>query len=216
MTDPLAKQRRGCFFYGCLASSALLVAILTMTFLGLWHFKKALNEFTDTGPMPAPVAQVSAAQGQEIQQRFEAFEQAIRDHRPVAPLVVSVQDINAMIATSPGLEALKGKLYVIIEDNRLKGQASVPLSEVGLKMFEGRYLNGLATFGLSLNGGVLAVWVDNFQVRGKSLPKLLMNRIRKQNLAQRLKPDPQAGSVLERIQDIQVRDGKLIIVPMAD
>ena len=101
MTDPIAKQRRGCLFYGCLAGSALLVAVLTTAFLGLWHFKRALNEFTDTRPMPAPVAQVSAAQVEEVQQRIEAFGQAVRDHRPVAPLVVSAEDINALIATDP-------------------------------------------------------------------------------------------------------------------
>jgi hypothetical protein len=216
MTGPLAKQRRGCFFYGCLAGSALLVATLTMAFLGLWYLKQALNEFTDTRSVPVPVAQVSAAQGEAIQQRLEAFEQAIRDHRPVAPLAVSADDINALIATSPRLEALRGKLCLVIEGNHLKGLVSVPLSEAGLTMFAGRYLNGIATFGFSLNNGALGLWVDNFQVRGKSLPKLLMNRIRKQNLARRLKPDPHAASALDRLQDLQVRDGKLIIVPRPD
>ncbi len=213
MTDPLAKQRRGCFFYGCLASSALVLAMLTTAFLGLWYIKRALNEFTDTGPIPAPVAQVSAAQGEEVRQRFEAFGQAVRDHRPAVPLVMSADDINALIATNPRLEALRGKLYLIIEGSRVKGLVSVPLSEVGLKIFAGRYLNGIATFGFSLNRGVLGVRVEDFQVRGKSLPKLLLNRIRKQDLAQRLKPDPHAASALDRLQDLGVRDGKLVIVP---
>jgi hypothetical protein len=216
MTDPLAKQRRGWFFYGCLATSALLVASLTLAFLGLWYFKQALDEFTGTRPIPAPVAQVSAAQGEDIRQRLDAFEQAIRDHRPVAPLVLSADDLNAMIATNPRLEALRGKLFVIIQGSHLRGLVSVPLSEAGLTMFEGRYLNGLAGFALSLDNGALGVWIDNFQVRGKSLPKLLMNRIRKQNLAHRLKPDPHAASALDRLQALQVRDGKLVIVPRPD
>ncbi len=214
MTDPIAKQRRGRFFYGCLAGSALLVAMLTTAFLGLWHLKRALNEFTDARPIPEPAAQVSAAQGQEVQQRFEAFGQAVRDHRPVAPLVVSAEDLNALIATSPRLRALRGRLYVVIEGGRLKGLASMPLSEAGLRMFGGRYLNGIATFGFWLNHGVLGVRFDDFQVRGKSLPKLLMNRIRKEDLAQRLKPNPHAASALGRLQDIEVRDGKLVIVPL--
>ena len=54
MTDPIAKQRRGRFFYGCLAGSALLVAMLTTAFLGLWHLKRALNEFTNARPIPEP------------------------------------------------------------------------------------------------------------------------------------------------------------------
>jgi hypothetical protein len=213
MTDLLAKQRRGCFYYGCLASSVVLAAILITVFLSLWYLKRTFNQFTDTQPMPVAVAQVSTAQAQEIQRRIDAFEQAIRDHRPVAPLVVSAEDINAMIATSPRLEALRGKLYVIIEANRLKGQVSAPLSELGLKMLEGRYLNGLATFGLSLNNGVLALCIDDFQVRDKSLPRLLMNPIRKQNLTQRLKQDPHAAIVLDSLQHLDVKDGRLILVP---
>jgi len=216
MTDPLAKQRRGCFFYGCLASSALLAAILTTAFLGLWYLKKALNEFTDIRPIAPPVAQVSAAQAEGLRQRIDAFEQAVRDHRPAAPLVLGAQDLNAMIATNPHLGALRGRLHVILEGNRLLGLVSVPLSEAGLNMFGGRYLNGMATFGLSLDNGLLRVWFDNFQVSGKSLPKLLMNRIRTQNLADRFKPEAHAAGVLNRLQAVQVRDGKLIVVPLPD
>jgi len=91
---------------------------------------------------------------------------------------------------------------------------SAPLSEAGLKMFQGRYLNGLATFGFSLDNGLLGLWVDDFQVKGKSLPKLLMNPIRKQNLAQKLTRDPDAATALGRLQDIQLSDGKLILVPL--
>jgi hypothetical protein len=162
------------------------------------------------------VAQVSAAQAEELQQRIDAFEQAVRDHRPAAPLVLGAQDLNAMIATNPHLGALRGRLHVILEGNRLLGLVSLPLSEAGLNMFGGRYLNGLATFGLSLDNGLLRVWFDNFQVRGKSLPKLLMNRIRTQNLADRFKPEARAAGVLNRLQAVQVRDGKLIVVPLPD
>lgn len=216
MTDPVAKQRRGCFFYGCLASSVLLAASLTTAFLGLWHLKKALNEFTDQRPIPTPVAQVSAAQGEELRQRVEAFEQALREHRPAAPLVLSAQDVNALIATNRHFHALRGRLQVIIQGNRLQGLVSLPLSEVGLSMFESRYLNGTATFGLSLDSGLLRVWFDHFQVRGKSLPRLLMNRIRSQNLAEQFKPDAQATAVLERLQALEVKDGKLVAIPSRD
>jgi hypothetical protein len=216
MTETHAKRRRGCFYYGCLFAAAVLAATLAAPFLGLWYLKRTLNEFTDTQPVPVAVAQVSEAQARELEQRIDAFAQAIHDHRPVAPLVLSAQDINAMIAASPRLDAFRGKLYLIIEANRLKGQVSAPLSEAGLKMLEGRYLNGLATFGFALTNGVLGLWVDDFQVRGRSLPRLFMNRIRKQNLAQRLKRDPQEATALDRLQNLQIKHGQLVIVPVGE
>lgn len=216
MTGHLAKQRRGCLYYGCLAGSALLMVVLVAALLGLLYFKKALNEFTDTRPAPLPPARVSPAQLDQLQRRIEAFEQTVRAHRPAAPLALSADDLNALIATDPNLEALKGKLYLTIETNQLKGQLCVPLSGAGLELFPGRYLNGSATFGLALSNGALRLNARSVRVRGKALPGLFLKRIRKQNLAQRLNADPRVANALDRLQDLQVKDGQLLFVPKPD
>jgi hypothetical protein len=122
-------------------------------------------------------------------------------------------DINAWIATSPGGQSLTGKVYVTIEGDQLKGQVSLPMGQIGLPMFRGRYLNGAVTFSLSFRNGVLHVTAQDITVKGKPLPSVYMQQIRQTDLAQSATNDPETRSALERYEEIKIEDGKLIIVP---
>ena len=51
VTDPAAKPRRGCFFYGCITGLVLLVLVLGALMVGLHYVKKIVNQFTDSQPM---------------------------------------------------------------------------------------------------------------------------------------------------------------------
>ncbi len=57
------------------------------------------------------------------------------------PLVLSSDDLNALIEDKP---EMKGKIYVTVEGDEVKGRVSIPLGELGLPMVKGRYLNGKA------------------------------------------------------------------------
>ena len=50
-------------------------------------------------------------------------------------------------------------------------------------------------------------------VKGKPLPEVYMQEIRKQNLAAALTNEPGAAAVLKGLEEIQVKEGKLVIVP---
>ena len=59
MTDPAAKPRRGCFFYGCITGLVLLVIVLGALMVGLHYVKKMVNQYTDAQPMELPTVQMS-------------------------------------------------------------------------------------------------------------------------------------------------------------
>jgi hypothetical protein len=213
MTDQTPKRRRGCFFYGCITSLVLLALLLGALLLGLHYVRKMVNQFTDTQPMALPTVQMSQADIDKVKQRWEAFQTAVREQRPTKPLVLTADDINALIASGPDRQPLKGKLYVGLEGNQLKGEVSLPLQDLGLRMFKGRYLNGSATFNLSLHNGVLFVTAQTITVKGKPLPEVYMQGIRKENLAAGVVNEPKAVAVLQGLQDIAVKDGKLVVEP---
>ena len=213
MTDPAAKPRRGCFFYGCISGLVLLVMVLGLLMAGLHYVRKMVNQYTDTKPMELPAVQMSQGEIDKLKQRFEAFQQAVREQRPANPLELTADDINALIASGPERQALKGRFYVSLEGDQLKGQVSMPLQEVGLSMFKGRYLNGSATFNLSFRNGALSVSPQTVTVKGKPLPEVYMQQIRTENLAANLTNEPKAVAVLQGLQDIQIKEGKLIVVP---
>ena len=213
MTEQPPKPRKGCFFFGCITSLVLLVLLLGALLLGLHYVKKLVNRFTDTQPMELPTVQMSQPEIDKVKERFEAFKAAVRERRPTKPLVLTADEINALIASGPDQQALKGKFYVRLEGNQLKSEVSLPLQDVGLRMFKGRYLNGSATFDLAFRNGVPFVSAQSILVKGKPLPELYMREIRKENLAASLVNEPDAVAVLQGLQDIQVKDGKLVLEP---
>jgi hypothetical protein len=172
-----------------------------------------VHQFTDSQPMELPTVQMSQAEIDQVKQRFDAFEKAVREQRAAEPLVLSADDVNALIANGSGRESMKGKLYVSLEGGQVKGQLSLPLQEVGLSLFKGRYLNGTATFDLSFTNGVLCVAAQNIEVKGKPVPETFMQEFRKQNLAAGFAQQPAIASALQGLEEIRVSDGKLVVVP---
>jgi hypothetical protein len=213
VTDQAAKPRRGCFFYGCITGLVLLVMVLGALMVGLHYVRKMVNQFTDSRAMELPTVQMSPGEIDKLKQRVEAFQKAVREQRFTEPLVLAADDINALITSAPELQAFKGKFYVSLEGDHVKGEVSVPLREIGLGIFKGRYLNGSATFILSFTNGGLSVMPQTMLVKGTPVPEVYMQEIRKQNLAAGVTNEPAAMAVLQGLQDIQVQEGKLVVVP---
>jgi hypothetical protein len=207
------KARRGCLFYGCLSGVVCLLIILVAFLIGLYQLKKMVNFYTDPAPTTLPTAHLSPAEMDQLKQRLENFQDAVRSGRPTSPLTLNADEINAVIQTDTNLTRLKGKLYVTLEGDRLKGQVSLPLDELGLRIFRGRYLNGSGIFAVSLQKGILVVNADSLSVKGKPLPGVYMEKIRSQNLAEGINNNPKASVGLNHLQEIRISDGKMVIVP---
>jgi hypothetical protein len=213
VTDPAAKPRRGCFFYGCITGLVLLVMVLGALMVGLHYVRKVVNQFTEAQPMELPKVQMSPGEIDKLKQRAEAFQKAVREQRPAEPFILAADDINALIASVPELQPFKDKFYVSLDGDHVKGEVSVPLREMGLGIFKGRYLNGSATFNLAFSNGVLSVTPQTILVKGAPVPEVYMQEIRKQNLATGVTNNPAAMTVLQGLQEIQVKEGKLVVVP---
>ncbi len=213
MNGQAPKPSRGCFFYGCIVGVVLLLIVLGALLVGLHYVRQVVIRFTDNKPMELPTLQMSKVEIEQAKQRFEAFQQEVREQRATKPLVLTADDINALIASGSEPQALKGKLYVSLEGDQVKGEVSLPLKEVGLSIFKDRYLNGTATFNLGFRDGVLVVTPRTLLVKGTPVPEVYLQEIRKQNFAAALTNDPTAAAVLKGLQDIQVKEGKVMIVP---
>ena len=200
-------------FYGCIMGSLLLVVVLVAGLAGFRYFKKMFNDFTDTKPMVLPKVQLPQPEMDALQRRVETFRDAVRLGQPTGPLALTPDEINALIGSDPDLQELKGKLYVSIQDDQLSGQVSVPMDQLGLPIFRGRYLNGTGAFELSFRNGILRITPQSFVVRGKPVPEMYMEKIRKQNLAGDINHNARAQVAMDKLQDIKIKEGKLVLVP---
>ena len=130
------------------------------------------------------------------------FEQKARAGQP-AELELTADDINTLIATN---QEVRGKLFVSIEENRLRCQTSVPLGEFIRR--SAYHFNGDITVEPKGAASLDNAQLSRITVNGQSIPSDLLNwKYRSKRLRDYL-ADYRNGS---GVGSIEIRDGKLIL-----
>jgi len=211
-----APRQHGCFFYGCIIASILALLMVILISVGVYFGYRTLNrwveEYTATTPRELPKVEMPAEQRQVLKDRVDAFRKAVDAGTSTEPLVLTSDDLNALIEDNPDL---KGKIYVKVEGDEVKGQVSIPLDVLGqnpfFRMLKGRYLNGEADLKASLQDGVLIVTLDSIEVNGQKPPEQMMTELRKQNLAKDAYKDEKTSRMIRKIESLEIKDGKIIL-----
>lgn len=224
MTSAMApRKKRGCLFYGCLSMVAvgvvaLLTLVLALYFTTRW-VNKTLTGLTDSKPAQFEVVEYSPAEQEALQQRMRGFFQAAERGQGGVEVVLTARDLNYLIGQNP---QVKDRLFVDIQDDRIRGRVSLPLEQIippelrsRLGVLRGRYLNGTAVFRAVLEGGALDVRVEELEVGTKPLDKIplvgrLVAELKQRNLAN----DPQLNTadttnLLNRCESLVVKDGAI-------
>lgn len=209
-TPAPATKGRGCFFYGCLTSVVLLLLASLLVFLGVRFVRNKLNAYTDAQPLKMPKVEMTDAEFQILQQRMKAFAAALEQGKPLEPLSLNERDLNALIGLSANTKELADKVHVSLNGNEVKGMVSIPLSGLGW-LGKGRYLNGDATFKVSLENGVLIVTAQEIRVKGVPIPESFMGALRRENLAKEAYKDPQNAETIRKFESIQVEDSQVTV-----
>jgi len=206
MQDMEPKQGRGCFFYGCL-TAVILVILLVAIAAGTiyWAYNKLLS-FTSDKPMDIPTIEATVDEYNALAARIEAFKKTVEEGKP-AEIELSAGDINALIARDADWKQLKGKAYVKIEGDEVKADVSIPLGE--LPLLKGRYLNGTLGMNVSLKDNLLVVKPKTIIVKGKPVPKQVMDQLRQENWAKDAYKDEDNMKIIEKFDSIEIKDGKI-------
>src|SRR5512133_2551560 len=145
---PPRRKGLGCFARGCLILLTFAIVLAIAGFAGLYwglyrhsalfygSYWLAKTRSLAEAPTPVPEFNASDQQIQLVQERWEDFEQKARAGQ-AAEIELSGDDINALIATTGNA---RGKVFVSIDGNQLRLQASVPIGE--LLGRPGYYFNG--------------------------------------------------------------------------
>jgi hypothetical protein len=211
---PPPRRGSGCFRQGCLILVVFAIVLGIACFAGMYwglHRHSAIfhglywlakaRAIAQT-PVPVPQFTVSDAQIQSVHERCEDFEQKARAGQP-AELELTPDDINTLVATN---QDARGKVFVSIDGDRLRCQASVPLGE-----FIGRagyYFNGDVAVELRNAESIENPQLTGITVNGEPVPTDLLNwKYRSKRLRDYLadyRNDSGVGT-------IEIRDGKLIL-----
>lgn len=222
---PATKKKRDntttCLVVGCALTGAiailLVIASAVLFTVGMpMLLDYAINEYTTEESLELPIVEIGEKELEELTARVEEFGNAMEAGDPAAPLVLSGDDINAMIQNDPDLSEIGDKVYVMItDDDQITGQVTIPVDELvpDIESAQGRYFNGEATFNVAVVGGMLVVKINSLSINGQTVPEEFMAGMRQENLARDMMNDPDARAAFEKIDDIAVRDGALHIIP---
>jgi hypothetical protein len=211
MADPQQKVRRDSFMKKTIAVSLLVV--LLSVILGLLYAKSVVNRLTELQPATLPTVQLSEIQMFQLHDRVDTFRDAVRDNDPTPPLELSADELNALVETDPAFAALKNHLFISIKGDQLGAQISFPAEDLGLYKLRGRYVNATGVFHVAMVTNELMITAESLSVRDEPLPRHIMQEVAAENLADRFNQDPKAAAGLQKIQSIDVKDGKWIVVP---
>lgn len=208
------RRRRGCLFWGGIAAGILLLLALLVAFATYHYVHHLVDEYTDTKPLEMPGIQMSHEELTNLQQRVDGFDKAIKEDKPVQPLILTADEINALIFNATRSNTSSPvRLYFNFTNDQVHAQLSVPTDGIGLKMLKGRYFNGSGDFGMSLHDGKLTLKVKSLSVKNKPLPEQLMQSLRAENFADTWTNDTEFESALKKLQEIKIENDKLVVIP---
>jgi hypothetical protein len=211
---PPRRRGLGCFGRGCLVLAVFAIVLGIACFAGVYwgmHRNSAIfhglywlakAQAISQTPASIPAFTASDAQIQSVHERCEDFEQKARAGQ-AAELELTADDINTLIATN---QDMRGKIFVSIEGESLRCQASVPLGQ-----FLGRsgyYFNGDIAVELKSAESLENLQLSRIIVNNETVPPgLLKWKYRSKRLRDYL-AEYRNGS---GVGTMEIRDAKLIL-----
>ncbi len=171
-----------------------------------------VEQYTDTEPVELPEVTYTEEDSEDVLERVEFFSKALEEDKQILELILTAQDINVLINDHPKWKDFAGKVHVSIEQDKIHGTVSIPLSKL-IGMFEGRFLNGSAVFQVTFKDDQLRVNFDSLKIGEKDIPESTMNSLRAKNLADETTMDPEVRKFFQKLDSITVKEGRLHIVP---
>lgn len=203
-------------FFAAVAAAVLLLGAVLTAALAAYGARRLIIAYTDTVPAALPRVEMPAADYEALEKRIELFRTSFQQSKVLSEIALSADDINALIAgKSNPADRLGDKVRVSLEDGQVTLQMSLPLDEAGLPLPSGRYLNGSASFKVSMDSGVLIITADSARLNGKPLPEEFMAALRKENLARDIYRRPKSAELIRNIESINIKDGRISIRPRA-
>jgi hypothetical protein len=211
---PPQRKGMGCFARGCLMLLVFAIVLMIACVAGVfWGFQRnsaimhgvywlAKTHSIAEAPVSIPEFSASESQTQAVREKWQDFEQKTRAVQP-AEIELTADDINSMIAAN---RHARGKVFVLIEGNKLHVQTSAPVGE-----FVGRpgyYFNGDITAESNGPESLENLQVSRITVNGEHVPSGILNWTYH---SRRLRDHVADYLNSQNIGTAEVRDSKIIL-----
>jgi hypothetical protein len=211
------RSGRGCFFWGCLITSILMILMLVGIVLTIFAVRgaiiKVLEENTDTQAAPLPEITLADADQKAVVERWDAFKADMEAGKP-GEITLDSDELNVIVRHL--VPEAEGKFFFQVEGDELKGKVSFPVGELAKSVLRtdklaGRFFNGEGTFKVALVNSVLVVTMQDATANGKPVSKEVMDQLKTQNLAESLNNNPEQRELFAKLSTVEVKDGKIVL-----
>lgn len=206
-------KRHGCLFWGAIVALFLFLCTLFAGYGAYRYLRHLVFEYTDSKPIEMPVVQLSGTEVTNLQQRVEKFNKALEANKPVDPLILSADEINALIANETKTNPVPVHLYFSFNQDRVQAQLSLPTDGFPLRILKGRYFNGSGDFAVSVHDDKLFLNIKSLSIKGKPLPERFMQPLRQENFADSWTNDPDFNNALAKLKELKIESNKLYVIP---
>ena len=207
--EPEQKKKKsgcGCFGWGCLT----IIALIALVIVGIYYFvNKMVMEYTTDKPIALAEVTATPEEFDGVDEKLKHFVAGLKGTEPAVPLVLTDREINLYLINQPELNEISDKVRVKLDGDQIGVQVNVPLEEFG---WAGRYVSGEGTLTASIENKDAVIKVKSLTLNGSTLPDEVMKKLQDENLAEELFKKPEQKKLLEAVDLVIVKNGKLIIV----
>jgi hypothetical protein len=209
-----SKKGRGCLFYGCLTVAMIsVIGVISIFFIGRYAVKQLTDKFTSKTPVAVEPVKLSSGEGSKAVSRLETFTQLLQQKKADGPIEFSSDELDYIIRNGPQSAQLKDVLHITITNNEIHGQLSVPLGMIS-PAFNGRYFNGDATFGLSLQNGAMVIQPTSISANGINVsPQMLAQFTAQQSLRYPQENNQPGSALITNLSKIEIKNDKILLYP---
>ncbi len=216
------KSGLGCVM-GCLIALIACVALIIVAVVGVKNYVSGMVEkYTSVQSVPVEAPQASPEAIAAASAKYDAFQAGLKEGGTPVPLALTAEEINLLLFNHPQFAQSSGMLRVDIADDKLRSQVSVDFDSLPLpegffkKTLGGKFFNGEVGVSLGMVAGRPAIYIEDLAVNGAPVPAPFMEGFRSQNLLDEMKKnDPSATTFFDKLEDMKIENGQLILVPKA-
>lgn len=105
---------------------------------------KIITQVAQPAPVLLPTLALTPEQTQDAQARIRDFIQAVEKDKPGAVLVLSGQELQALLSAQPGEDwkPFQDKVFLSIQQDHIRCDVSFPVPRILFKEYPGKYING--------------------------------------------------------------------------
>lgn len=178
--------------------------------------QNTVEHYTSETPMRVSTQNLPEPTKEELEDRVEAFSDAIDEGRVPEPLILRGAELDALLQDLWEREELPGAMALRIEDGRVRSDLSIPLEE-GIEIgpftpeVGGRYLNGTVTFTIELDENGLQADIERFVVNDKTLPGWMVNAIEREFVERRVLQNKDLREFTDKLARLRVSADSILL-----